>query len=68
MSCFLLPHPGKVVTTKQEFQGALKDIDEDFIKHLKVGLFSKYFKCVLRSSQEQKSHTKSEKTMLYEKS
>jgi hypothetical protein len=37
MSCFLLPHPGKVVTTKQEFQGALKDIDEDFIKHLKVG-------------------------------
>jgi hypothetical protein len=36
MACFLLPHPGKVVTTKQEFQGALKDIDEDFIKHLKV--------------------------------
>jgi Guanylate-binding protein, N-terminal domain len=36
MACFLLPHPGKVVTTRQEFQGALKDIDEDFIKHLKV--------------------------------
>lgn len=36
MACFLLPHPGKVVTTRQEFQGALRDIDEDFIKHLKT--------------------------------
>jgi hypothetical protein len=63
MSCFLLPHPGKVVTTKQEFQGALKDIDEDFIKHLKVGLFLNILKSVLGLLRTKNHIQKSEKTV-----
>jgi len=35
MSCFLLPHPGKHVATNPNFKGTLKDIDEEFLDHLK---------------------------------
>lgn len=36
IDCFLLPHPGKKVATDPNFQGKLKDIDEEFITHLKA--------------------------------
>lgn len=35
IDCFLLPHPGKKVATDPNFQGKVKDIDEDFILHMK---------------------------------
>jgi len=35
MTCFLLPHPGKHVATNPNFKGTLKDIDEEFLEHLK---------------------------------
>ena len=34
ISCFLMPHPGKEVATKKEFDGRLSKIDEDFVEHL----------------------------------
>ncbi|XP_069772717.1 atlastin-1 isoform X1 [Narcine bancroftii] len=36
ISCFLMPHPGLKVATNPNFDGQLHEIDEDFIKHLKV--------------------------------
>uniref|UniRef100_A0A8C5QM20 Atlastin-1 n=1 Tax=Leptobrachium leishanense TaxID=445787 RepID=A0A8C5QM20_9ANUR len=36
ISCFLLPHPGLTVATNPNFDGKLKEIDEDFIRNLKV--------------------------------
>ncbi|XP_066486323.1 atlastin-1 [Tiliqua scincoides] len=36
ISCFLLPHPGLKVATNPNFDGKLREIDEDFIKKLKV--------------------------------
>merc|ERR1719244_1575015 len=35
MSNFLLPHPGRHVATNPKFKGNLKDIDEEFIEHIK---------------------------------
>ncbi|XP_040001099.1 atlastin-2-like [Xiphias gladius] len=34
ISCFLLPHPGLKVATNPQFDGRLRDIDEDFKKEL----------------------------------
>ncbi|XP_068183565.1 atlastin-2-like [Antennarius striatus] len=34
ISCFLLPHPGLKVATNPNFDGRLRDIDEDFKKEL----------------------------------
>ena len=34
-SCFLMPHPGKIVATSPNFKGQLKDIDETFVDMLK---------------------------------
>ena len=36
MSNFLLPHPGRHVATNPNFRGNLNQIDEEFIKHIKV--------------------------------
>jgi len=36
ISCFLLPHPGLKVATNPNFDGKLKEIDEEFIKNLKI--------------------------------
>ncbi|MEE6492339.1 hypothetical protein FKM82_016551 [Ascaphus truei] len=36
ISCFLLPHPGLTVATNPNFDGKLKEIDEEFIKNLKI--------------------------------
>ncbi|KAJ6654043.1 hypothetical protein lerEdw1_007552 [Lerista edwardsae] len=36
ISCFLLPHPGLKVATNPNFDGKLREIDDDFIKNLKV--------------------------------
>ncbi|KAJ6667064.1 hypothetical protein lerEdw1_019067 [Lerista edwardsae] len=35
LGCFLLPHPGLKVATNPNFDGRLKDIDEDFQKELR---------------------------------
>ncbi|XP_041070198.1 atlastin-1 isoform X3 [Carcharodon carcharias] len=36
IACFLMPHPGLKVATNPNFDGRLNEIDEEFIKHLKV--------------------------------
>ncbi|XP_039721090.1 atlastin-1 isoform X2 [Pteropus medius] len=36
ISCFLLPHPGLKVATNPNFDGKLKEIDDEFIKNLKI--------------------------------
>ncbi|XP_075048552.1 atlastin-1 isoform X2 [Mixophyes fleayi] len=36
ISCFLLPHPGLTVATNPNFDGKLIEIDEEFIRNLKV--------------------------------
>lgn len=36
LSCFLMPHPGKVVATNKTFDGRLASIDEDFLDHLQT--------------------------------
>ncbi|XP_062904670.1 atlastin-1 isoform X1 [Mobula hypostoma] len=36
ISCFLMPHPGLKVATNPNFDGRIQEIDEEFIKHLKV--------------------------------
>uniref|UniRef100_A0A8C7DW98 Atlastin-1 n=1 Tax=Naja naja TaxID=35670 RepID=A0A8C7DW98_NAJNA len=36
ISCFLLPHPGLKVATNPNFDGKLREIDDDFIKNLKI--------------------------------
>uniref|UniRef100_A0A4W3IKN2 Atlastin-1 n=1 Tax=Callorhinchus milii TaxID=7868 RepID=A0A4W3IKN2_CALMI len=36
ISCFLMPHPGLKVATNPNFDGRLKEVDEDFIIQLKV--------------------------------
>lgn len=43
LSCFLFPHPGKIVATSLKYDGRWSKIDEDFVdqlKHLVVELFS----------------------------
>lgn len=35
INCFLMPFPGKNVTTNQQFHGNIHDIDVDFVKNLK---------------------------------
>lgn len=35
MSCFLMPHPGKMVASEPSFVGWLSDIDDDFTKQLR---------------------------------
>jgi atlastin len=34
ISCFLMPHPGKIVATEQNFDGRLSDIDQEFKDNL----------------------------------
>ncbi|XP_077477980.1 atlastin-1 isoform X4 [Stigmatopora argus] len=36
ISCFLLPHPGLKVATNPLFDGRIKEIDNEFVSHLKV--------------------------------
>lgn len=36
IKCFLMPHPGKIVSTSSEFNGNLNDIDPDFVTMTKV--------------------------------
>uniref|UniRef100_A0A8C4JE27 Atlastin GTPase 1 n=1 Tax=Dromaius novaehollandiae TaxID=8790 RepID=A0A8C4JE27_DRONO len=36
IACFLLPHPGLKVATNPNFDGKLKEIDDEFIKNLKI--------------------------------
>ena len=35
MSNFLLPHPGRHVATNPNFKGNLKQVDEEFIEHIR---------------------------------
>jgi len=36
LSCFLMPHPGKIVATNPKFKGHLKDIDDEFKEYLSI--------------------------------
>lgn len=36
LDCFLMPHPGPNVATKQNFLGAPKDYDLEFLEHIKT--------------------------------
>jgi len=36
INCYLMPHPGFKVIQKAEFDGRLKDIEDEFVTHLKL--------------------------------
>lgn len=36
MQCFLMPYPGRRVTSDNNFTGQLKEIEEDFVENLKI--------------------------------
>ncbi|KAJ6636400.1 Atlastin [Pseudolycoriella hygida] len=36
VSAFLMPHPGKSVAQEKDFKGKLEDIDDEFVKYVKI--------------------------------